>query len=475
MAKKASHIFRKEALKRLSSPERLDTRMEVVGRRAWLPLLAAGVSIAMFLVWSIYGLIPFKAVGRGVLIHPNKTLSVGASSEGVISLVEVKEGQQVTPGQVLARVELPHVELELEQARARLGRLVADHEAQDLLAKARLELERQASDQRRGALEAKIEQDQAYQKRIQALSLRNLERQRSALSRRLKVSTELTTALKQHYLGLERVSENVLQEDIVEAREAWAKSFAETSALEVELEATLEREAELVRSHRALTEETRTLQEELAELTLALRRQEQEEQARVTLNRVAREEVQALIAGLELKLERESKIVVRQAGRVLELKVAAGHVVKLGEVVALLEVSEAGQEISCLTFVPSRSGKRMFPGMEVLVAPDTVERERFGGIVGEVTHVTRYPLTTEAAARWLGSTELAEELLEGRTAILVTVRLSRDPEGAGGFRWSSSKGPPHGVSSWTTCDTEIVLERRAPITLALPFLKSLVN
>ena len=475
MAKKANHIFRKEALKRLNSPERLDTRMEVVGRRAWLPLSAAGFSIAMLLVWSVYGLIPFKAAGRGVLLQPNKTLSVGAPSDGVIALVEVKEGQEVSAGQILARVELPEVELELAQERARLTRLQADHAVADALAKGRLELERSISLERRETLQAKIKVDRAFQKRIQALNLRNLDRQRTALARRLRISTELTTALQQHYASLERVSENVLQEDIVEARGDWAKSFSETSALEVELEQTQEREVELVRAHRALVEESRALEEELSQLTLAQRRLDQEEQARVALNRVAAEQLEARIASLELQLERQSKVVAHQAGRVLELKVAAGQVVQLGAAVALIEVREVGQELCCLAFVPASSGKQMFPGMEVLVAPDTVERERFGGIKGEVTKVAPYPLTAEAAARWLGNTELAEELLQGRTAILVTVQLARDPEGAGGFRWSSSQGPPYQVPSWTTCDVEIVLERRAPISLVLPFFESLVN
>lgn len=473
MVKKASHIFRKEALKRLNSPERLDTRMEVVGRRGWLPLTAAFLVLTMFVVWSIYGMIPLKAVGRGILVRPNKTLSVNSPAQGVVALVEVKEGAEVKVGQVLATLDLPELRLQLAQERERLERLKADHAAEGRLAERRIALERETQSLRRGAIEAKVAKDHAFLTRIKKIELGNLERQQSVLSQRLRMRTELVAALKQHY-DHQTMGEDTIEQDVVKAREAWVEAIADADAIEDEIELILQKEAELLRGHQTLSEEITALRDELSQLDLNQRKLEQEEQTRLAANGAEIRTTEASIASLELSLKR-LVIVSPKAGRVLELRVSAGQFLALGEVVALIEVGDTKQTVSCLAFMPARSGKRMFSAMEVLVSPDTVERERFGGIVGEVKEVGRYPMTTEAAAKWLGNKELAEELLEGQTAIMVLVDLARDPKGAGGYLWSSSQGPSHEVSTWTTCSVEVVLEKRAPITLALPFLKSLIN
>ena len=42
-------------------------------------------------------------------------------------------------------------------------------------------------------------------------------------------------------------------------------------------------------------------------------------------------------------------------------------------------------------------GKKIRPGMKVLITPDTVKRARYGGIVGKITEVSPFPVTSETA------------------------------------------------------------------------------
>lgn len=63
-----SNLFRKEALDRLSSPERLDQLMQVVQPKKWIPLTAMGSLIAVGLVWSVFGRIPITVAGQGVVV-----------------------------------------------------------------------------------------------------------------------------------------------------------------------------------------------------------------------------------------------------------------------------------------------------------------------------------------------------------------------------------------------------------------------
>ena len=51
-----SGLFRKKALEHISSPEQLDTLLEVLPRRSWLPLVVLGLAIFGVLVWSVVGL-----------------------------------------------------------------------------------------------------------------------------------------------------------------------------------------------------------------------------------------------------------------------------------------------------------------------------------------------------------------------------------------------------------------------------------
>ena len=60
-----SGLFRKKALEHISSPEQLDTLLEVLPRRSWLPLLVLGLAICGVLVWSVVGQIPIDVEAEG--------------------------------------------------------------------------------------------------------------------------------------------------------------------------------------------------------------------------------------------------------------------------------------------------------------------------------------------------------------------------------------------------------------------------
>ena len=56
-------LFRKEALERISSPERLDQIMQVVSFKKWIPLAAFGTIITAGVAWSVVGRIPVTVDG----------------------------------------------------------------------------------------------------------------------------------------------------------------------------------------------------------------------------------------------------------------------------------------------------------------------------------------------------------------------------------------------------------------------------
>jgi hypothetical protein len=59
-------LFRASALDRLSSPEQLDERLQVVPPRTWFALGALAALLLAGGVWSVFGHIPLRVSGEGV-------------------------------------------------------------------------------------------------------------------------------------------------------------------------------------------------------------------------------------------------------------------------------------------------------------------------------------------------------------------------------------------------------------------------
>lgn len=67
MQQKSSDIFRKAALERLSSPDRLDELMQVTTPQAWLLLVVIVGLLAGAILWSVLARVPTTVQGDGIL------------------------------------------------------------------------------------------------------------------------------------------------------------------------------------------------------------------------------------------------------------------------------------------------------------------------------------------------------------------------------------------------------------------------
>lgn len=61
-------LFRQQALDKLSSPEQLDQLLDVVGPKGWLALLVLFALLLGGGVWSVFGELPSRVEGRGILL-----------------------------------------------------------------------------------------------------------------------------------------------------------------------------------------------------------------------------------------------------------------------------------------------------------------------------------------------------------------------------------------------------------------------
>jgi HlyD family secretion protein len=125
-----------------------------------------------------------------------------------------------------------------------------------------------------------------------------------------------------------------------------------------------------------------------------------------------------------------------------------------------------------VTYFAVKDGKQIKPGMQIQITPDTVKRERFGGIVGSITSVSAFPVTKEGAASVVGNPEVAENLIaQAGPKIEAIAFLELDPSTFSGYQWSASKGPTLKMTPGTTTTARVKVEERSPITFILPILR----
>src|SRR5580700_9202379 len=113
-------IFRRAALERLSSPEQLDYLMSITSPAGWLAVSALGIILFLILLWGFLGRIPDTVTGSGILIRGGAVYDVAAGSEGFITQVLVKTGDQVKAGQVVAKMSQAQLELKIKSSQAQL-------------------------------------------------------------------------------------------------------------------------------------------------------------------------------------------------------------------------------------------------------------------------------------------------------------------------------------------------------------------
>jgi HlyD family secretion protein len=97
-------LFRKAALDRMASPERLDVLMQVTSPFGWVALCTVGALLLGVLLWSIFGSIPTRVEGEGILIQGGTLREIRSSGDGDLLSLKVRVNDIVKPDQVLGEI-----------------------------------------------------------------------------------------------------------------------------------------------------------------------------------------------------------------------------------------------------------------------------------------------------------------------------------------------------------------------------------
>jgi HlyD family secretion protein len=121
-------LFRKSALDKLASPERLDVLMEVTSPKGWLALATIAAVLVAFIVWGVFGSIPERIDGAGILIRGGGLRQLRASGDGTLVNLKVKLNDDVKEGEVVGDISQIGTADEVKAAQQRLQQATQEYQ-----------------------------------------------------------------------------------------------------------------------------------------------------------------------------------------------------------------------------------------------------------------------------------------------------------------------------------------------------------
>ncbi len=414
MAALSDKIFRQVAIARLSSPEQLDRLITVTSPMGWAALVAIVTLLFAVVAWGIFGQVATRVEGAGILVsRGGEVFDAMAPAAGTLASVE-PIGAAVRKGDIVAT---------LDDVRRRQN---LDH-AQNVLREQQAQLT---------ALNARFDREIAARRTVDQQQRANLaDIIRNAEQRRQFYASELTRDqpiaakgfLTHRYVQETRQLMESAMQDEERARSDLLRIAAEA------LDQTDRRDQDVWDQQQAVGVARRAVEE------------------------------------LQTRLDQDTRIVSPIAGHITELKADIGTVVTPGKPVVSIE--KAGRGLELILYIPPEQGKKVRPGMEVRIAPATVNKEEFGTLTGRVVDVSEFPVSPEGMLAVLGNPDLVKLFSAQGAPYAARVRLFRDAASPSGYQWSTGKGPLIALSAGTMASGEVTVRTQAPITLVLPLLR----
>lgn len=480
-------MFREKALEKLRSPEQLDEPVLTIRRLDKVASRALVYLLSFFFLWGIFGGIPEPGTGQGILITPNAVVPVQATSEGQISAWEVKVGDVVEAGDVLAVLGQPETERDSEVAAARLREVRHKNEEIGSLREMNVQAQLDSLEQKRRNLQERIQYMESFiaetRNVIGEINGNNqllLEMQRDNLRDARAAAAELTQAWLERKQAYQRLrNENLISEEsVVQVQNNYDDSLINLRSLELQIKqmdlAAVElQEAFVLANNQMSIKESllADLQLQLGELDKVGASIEKFRQEAAFRDRTEVNDLERQLDAANRKLAEDLFVRADQGGRILELTVAEGGVVSPGQRVAQLDTRVDDKDLIVLAYFTPKVGKALRDGMTVRISPDTVPQRQYGTILGNLLSVTEFPVTTAAASSYVGNAAVAQRLMSGGHEIQATIAMSISADTPTGYKWTSEAGPTTDITAGTTASVQVTLERRAPFSYIMPVLR----
>jgi len=413
----AAGFFRKAALEKLSTPEKLDQLIKVTSPKGWIALLTITIALGIGVTWSFFGNVKTKLNVVGVLLG-GEIHEVVATSQGQLINLNVSIGDIIKEDDVIATIEQPELFQQIEEVKASLKEREFDLRQLLSYGNKDMRLQGELIQQQRSSIELQI---QSENKKLEFLK-NQLETEKGLLSQGLITKTQAVNTEQQI-------------EGVKNAIESLKSQMVQTSSQKLNLGFDL--------------------------------------QQKININKQRIAETERRLNQLEERYDIQTNIRSSYSGEVVEVLTDAGVIVGPGTPLFKLKNQNhvAGDKLRGVLYIPSHDGKKIKEGMEALVVPSTVQPQEYGFMKGKVTYVSDFPITKKGMMMTVKNDQLVQGLLSSGALFEVYVEFEKDEEAFSGFKWTSAKGPEIEINEGTSCMGKITVKSEPPATMVVPALK----
>lgn len=415
-----SRVFRKVSLERLSSPDQLDTMIQITSAKGWITLLTTGLLIATALAWGYFGSLPTKVQGVGLYIKTGGVFEIVAPSPGRIKDIYFRVGDVVEKGRLIARIEQTDLLEKLNNSRASIKDL---NNKLDLLT-------------------ASGTDEEVLNKKSADQNIASLKAQKSNLESQIV------------WLKQKEANQKQLVEDGIITKQTLIDTQKNISSLKNQINQI---NKEFIQVDLQVEQFTNTKEASIKDLSLQISAKKRE------------------IDGLLKDLGKQSSVISPYSGQIIELSAERGVLVNTASPLAKVEqVGRNTKNLEAILYFPAIQGKKVKRGMKAQLAPSTTRQEEYGFMLGLVTSVSEFPVSTAAMMNVLHNEALVQSLSAGGAPIEVRADLIPDPRTPSGYKWSSGQGPNLQMGSGTMCMGSIVVEQQKPLNMVIPIFKKYI-
>jgi HlyD family secretion protein len=406
-------MFRKAALAKLSSPEQLDSLLQVTKPKAWVALVACIVLIQAGIIWGVMGRTAERVSGAGILLSAGGVLGVEARGSGTIKEMKANVGDQVKQGAVVAIVNVTGAGEEIRQTEQLLADLRSNRTRASGLTARNRDAELRSIEEDRIRL---AKEQQALQAQVKFLQER-LKNQQEAARNGLITNDQVQATSQQ----LEQAKGSLLADEAqitqTSARDASARNAADSSSFNLDQE-------------------------------------------------IQRNEHQLEL--MKLRYQEGTEVVSPYTGKVVSRLVDVGQEVNPGKPILYLELVD--QPLEAVAFIPQ--GSRIHEGMTAQMSPEGITWEEYGYMLGTVEKVAQGPANPDAMNRLLRNQALIQQFTAAGGVYEVRVKPIRDESSPSGFKWTSRQGPPLTFGSGTLLRVQVPVVEKRPIALVIPTIRT---
>ena len=414
----AAGFFRKAALEKLSTPEKLDQLIKVTGPKAWIALFTVSLALSTGIGWAVFGKVKTKLNAIGVVLG-GEVHEVVSTSNGQLVKLKVAIGDRVKEGDIVAAIQQPELAQQIEDAKAVLSDRKLEMGKLMSYGSQGSQLEGELISQNRVSIQGEIESEKK-----KLLFLNNqLESENNLLAKGLIVKSQVANTKQQIDASLNTI-------------ERLKSQMVETSSRKLNIGFDLQQK--IASQNQRIAEAERNLQ------------------------------------FISERYETQSNIRSSYSGEVVEVLTDAGVVVGAGTPLFKLKDQHGNQvsnKLKAVLYIPSQDGKKIKKGMEAFVVPSTVQPQEFGFIKGKVTYISDFPITQQGMMTSVKNDQLAKGLLSSGPLFEVHVEFEKDTNSYSGFRWTSAKGPNIAIKEGTSCTGKITIKQENPATIVVPAFK----